>query len=125
MKYYKLLYDYEHDNNTILLKINEKTLMFDRYEAEKGIEFNEWKVDIKVDYDNDKEITDYVSNDLGWFIVTDKLKSIIENMENDKIQYLPIRAISNNGKEVLDVYLVNICNIVDALDLENSKYSVY
>jgi len=64
-------------------------------------------------------------NDLGWFIVTDKLKSIIESMKNNKVQYLPIRARSKDESEVLDLYLVNICNIVDALDLENSKYSVH
>jgi len=93
MKYYKLLYDYEHEDNSIFLEIDEKTLSFDRYEVEKGIEFCDWNVDIKVNYDNGNKrvITDYVPNDLGWFIVTDKLKSIIESMKNNKVQYLPIR----------------------------------
>jgi hypothetical protein len=127
MKYYKLLYDYEHEDNSIFLEIDEKTLSFDRYEVEKGIEFCDWNVDIKVNYDNGNKrvITDYVPNDLSWFIVTDKLKSIIESMKNNKVQYLPIRARSKDESEVLDLYLVNICNIVDALDLENSKYSVH
>ncbi|WP_257204008.1 imm11 family protein [Acetivibrio thermocellus] len=49
----------------------------------------------------------------------------IESMKNNKVQYLPIRARSKDESEVLDLYLVNICNIVDALDLENSKYSVH
>jgi len=80
-----------------------------------------------VNYDNGNKrvITDYVPNDLSWFIVTDKLKSIIESMKNNKVQYLPIRARSKDESEVLDLHLVNICNIVDALDLENSKYSVH
>jgi len=39
-------------------------------------------------------------------------------MKNNKVQYLPIRARSKDESEVLDLYLVNICNIVDALDLE-------
>lgn len=127
MKYYKLLYDYEHEDNSIFLEIDEKTLSFDRYEVEKGIEFCDWNVDIKVNYDNGNKrvITDYVPNDLSWFIVTDKLKSIIESMKNNKVQYLPIRARSKDESEVLDLHLVNICNIVDALDLENSKYSVH
>jgi len=127
MKYYKLLYDYEHDNNAIFLEIDEKTLTFDRYEAEKGIVFNDWNVGIEVIYDNDKgnTITDYVSNNLVWFIVTDKFKSVIESMKNNRIQYLPIKAISKDRLEVLDVYLVNICNVIDALDLGNSKYSVH
>jgi len=51
MKYYKLLYDYEHEDNSIFLEIDEKTLSFDRYEAEKGIESCDWNVDIKVNYD--------------------------------------------------------------------------
>jgi len=46
-------------------------------------------------------------------------------MKNNKVQYLPIRARSKDESEVLDLHLVNICNIVDALDLENSKYSVH
>lgn len=114
MKYYKLLYDYEHEDNSIFLEIDEKTLSFDRYEAEKGIESCDWNVDIKVNYDNGNKrvITDYVPNDLSWFIVTDKLKSIIESMKNNKVQYLPIRARSKDESEVLDLHLVNICNIV-------------
>ena len=40
---------------------------------------NDWNVGIEVIYDNDKgnTITDYVSNNLVWFIVTDKFKSVI------------------------------------------------
>jgi hypothetical protein len=127
MKYYKLLYDYEHDEDAIYLEINEKSFDFDRYDVEKGIVFDTWNADIEVIYDNSKGaiITDYLANDLVWFIVTDKLKNIIESMNNSNIQYLPVKVRGKHGAEELNTYLINICNIVDALDLDNSKYSVH
>lgn len=127
MKYFKLLYDYENDIDSIFLEIDEGTLGFNRYEVEKGIEFKDWNSNIIASYDSEKYrmVTDYVSNDLCWFIVTGKLKNVIESVVKSNVQYLPIRAKSKSGLDALDVYLVNICNVVDALDLENSTYDLY
>lgn len=127
MKYFKLLYDYEHDDDAIYLEIDENSLAFDRYEIEKGIEFDKWNTDnIEVVYDKliGTIITDYLSNDLVWFIITDKLKNIFESTNNCNIQFLPIKAKCKDGKEAINIYLVNIINIIDGLDLENSKYSI-
>lgn len=127
MKYFKLMYDYEHDDNAIFLEIDINSLIFDRYDTERGIVFETWDNNIDVIYDKSKGevITDYIANELAWFIVTDKFKTIIESINNNNIQFLKIRAKCKNSTEELDVYLVNICNVIDALDLNNSRYRVY
>ncbi len=128
MKYYKLFYDCENSDDAVLLEIDKKLLVFDIYDVEKRkIELDEWTDDMQASFDiaNGHRITDYLVNNLDWFIVTDKLKRVIESMGNDGIQFLPIRAVSKDGSQVTDAYVVNIFNHVDAIDLENSVYDVF
>lgn len=127
MKFFKLLYDYENDENSILLEIDEVTLGFDRYDVEKGISSLKLSNNIGVTYDdvNGKMVTDYVANDLIWFIVTEKFKEIIQSIDDRDIQFHPLVAKSRNSEAKQGFFLVNICNIVDGLDLETSKYSIY
>lgn len=127
MKFFKLLYDYENDENSILLEIDESTIGFDRYDVEKGILSLKLSDNICVNYDNlnGKMVTDYVANDLIWFMVTEKFKGIIQSIDDKNIQFYPLVAKSKSSEEEQGFFLVNICNIIDGLDLATSKYSVY
>ena len=128
MKYYMFSYNYMNSDDTVLLEIDGETLKFNRYDVEKRkIESDEWTSEIKVVFDKSKgsRVSDYLSNNLGWIIVTEKLKNIIESMGNEGVQFLPIRAVSQDGMDIIDAYVVNIYNYVDAaLDLERSIYTM-
>lgn len=121
-------YNYMNSDDTVLLEIDGETLKFNRYDVEKRkIESDEWTSEIKVVFDKSKgsRVSDYLSNNLGWIIVTEKLKNIIESMGNEGVQFLPIRAVSQDGMDIIDAYVVNIYNYVDAaLDLERSIYTM-
>jgi len=124
MKIFQLQYDYEHDDKFVFFVIDESTLGFDRYDVEKGEMIYNWNDNIKITFDKTKGsfLSDYIANDLTWFIITDKFKHLLNDYETGLVQYLPIKAF---GKEKIDAYLLNICNLVDALNLDNSKYNIY
>jgi len=125
MKFYKLLQDFNNDAHTLLLKINQKSFGFNRYDADRGIWFDNWTKNIKIDFIREEGdvLDDYVANNLAWFVVSDKFKKLLEQFELGKIQFLPLYAVSEDGKEKIDnIYLCNICNLSDALNLENSTY---
>ncbi|NLL81429.1 MAG: maleate cis-trans isomerase [Tissierellia bacterium] len=127
MKYFKLLYDYENDNDAICCISNELNGI-DQYVVEKGIFIKNWNMGIILFY-NPKEgtrKTDFLGNDLGWLIVSAKLKNILEENFITGIQYLPIKIINALTNENLENYFVaNIYNLVDAIDLANSKYDIF
>lgn len=126
MKYYKLLYDYENDKKAVCCRCDELFGM-DKYLTEKGLFIQEWRNDITFFYDTDNnlELTDYLGNNLGWFIVSLKLKTILEELEGC-IQFLPIKLVNREkGKEIQNYYVANIYSLIEALDLENSKYSEF
>ena len=51
---------------------------------------------------------------------------ILDKVQSFKLQFIPIEAINKStGKLCTSFYLVNICCLLDGLDLEHSKYSVF
>jgi hypothetical protein len=125
MKFYKLLNDFNGRKNSLVMKIHEQSLEFNRYDTNKGIFFERWNENIKISFIRKKEdiLDDYVVNDLAWFIVSDKLKKLLEEFELKKVQFLRLNAISDDGNEKIDnIYLCNIYNLSGALNLEYSKY---
>lgn len=127
MKYFKLLYDYNNDTDAICCESNE-LYDVDRYDVEKGIFINNWDDGITFYYDpqeGDRE-TDYLGNDLGWLIISEKLKLVLENHKIMGIQYLPIKVKNKlDSKQLNNYYVANIYNLVDALDLQKSDYSIF
>jgi hypothetical protein len=127
MKYYKLMPDYENDQNYICCMSNELPKI-DQYIVEKGNYLYEWDDRITLTYDpaEGNVKTDILGNDLGWLIISEKLRKLFENERVEGLQYLPVRIKNVKTQENLDGYsVVNICNLPDALDLEHSKYDVF
>lgn len=127
MKYFKLLYDYENDDDVICCTRKE-LYNIDRYDVIKGEEITCWNNDIYFSYShNDGSIfTDFLANDLDWFIISSAFKETLEKNKITGLQYLPITLLNETTGEITKQhYLVNVCNLIDALDLANSKYSTF
>ncbi|MCK4261255.1 MAG: hypothetical protein KAX49_19940 [Halanaerobiales bacterium] len=127
MKFYKLLYDYENDNDAICC-MSDELYSIGQYDVEKGKSIDHWDSRITLYYDpmeGNKE-TDFLGNDLGWLIVSEKVKKILEEGQIEGIQYLPIKILNKKTNQYLkNYYVVNICNLVDALNLDQSEYDVF
>lgn len=67
--------------------------------------------------------SDYLANDKGWFLVSEKLKNIMEGFKTE-VQYLPVRVKERNGTGSYVYYIANILKMVDGLCLERSDYFI-
>lgn len=127
MRYFHLLYDYENDADAISCESDE-LYDIDRYDVEQGNYVNNWDSRITMFFnpkEGDRE-TDFLGNDLGWLIISEKLKLILEDEKINGIQFLPLKIKNQlNNTTLNNYYLANICNLVKALDLENSDYNEY
>ena len=70
-------------------------------------------------------IPDLVWNAFEYFIVSDKLKKILEvYLEKQQVEYIPCRIINHKGRVGADNYFViNIIGSVDCVDLKNTVAS--
>lgn len=127
MKYYLLSYDYENDDEYIIIttdNIGEKY----NYDMLKGEKLENWDENVMFEYSNDDGhiFTDYLASNNRWLVVSEKFRSLIGRIESDPIQYLDIKIRNSETNKINDTYKVaNVITILDALDLENSKYDLF
>ena len=122
MKYYKLSMDMNGENDIIChfddkFTIPQNALIMGKY-------FNQWddKTVIRFSIGEGSVWTDYFANEKGWFLVSEKLKKILESVDTD-IQFLKVTVEEYNGLRLSrKYYFANVLRVVDALCLEKSKY---
>ncbi|QOR67317.1 maleate cis-trans isomerase [Cytobacillus suaedae] len=69
---------------------------------------------------------DYLATNLGWLIVSEKCRKILEEMNVTNIQYLPIRIKSlHDENEIQGFSVLNIIGEVEALNLNASVYNYF
>lgn len=127
MKYYKMIYDYEKDDNYINCSIGNIVDMSE-YVTSNGSYIEEWKVPVFQYNSTEGDVmSDYIANVYRWLIVSDTFsKYINETTVKSHIQYLPVKILDTFGNEENKSYKVaNLLDLVDALDLEHSTYDVF
>ncbi|WP_397537123.1 imm11 family protein [Rummeliibacillus pycnus] len=126
MKYFKLIIDDSNDNDVVVHC--EDTLGFEQYELKEGNYLENWSDNITFYYNlrDGNRFTDYLANNWGWFIVSEKLKRLI-NTIGEGVQFLPVNVVDFESKTRIEddeYFVANVLEVVDALNLENSDYSV-
>ena len=127
MRYFKLVYDFENDDDYVIVKSSNKAEHYDS-EIVKGELIENWDKDIKFEYnvEDGKIISDYLASDNGWVIVSKKFRDVVKEIVGENIQYLDINIINSKTKEEDNTYKVaNVTKHLEALDLENSVYDFF
>ena len=127
MKYYKLIYDYENDDNYINCNVGDIVGM-NEYITSNGMLIKDWNLPIfRYDSIEGNIMSDYVANVYRWLIVSDAFYTVVDNSAlSMNIQYLPVKIIDTISNAETEMYkAANILDLVDALDLENSKYDIF
>lgn len=122
MKYYILGMDIERENDIVChyrsdFGLGQNIFMVGKY-------YEGWNGKFEFYYDKTEGyvLSDYMANDKGWFVVSHRLKKLLETM-NTEIQFLPVRIVERNGNESIEgYYIANVVRVVDALCLEKSDY---
>ena len=121
MKYYKLSMDMERTND-IIAHYTDDFGMEDN-DLIIGEKYKGWNENFHFVFDkNEGDIaSDFLANDKGWFVVSEKLKNILGNM-NTEIQYFTVDVIEKATGKKYKYNVANIVKLVDALCLEHSDY---
>ncbi|MDF2699409.1 MAG: hypothetical protein K0Q49_965 [Haloplasmataceae bacterium] len=128
MRYYKLIYSEERKKEMVCFtKDNyENEYGMSQYDLDKGRLINDWNHQFTFYYDckDGNEPSDYLANNLGWFLISSRFKNLIEKLKIKNIQFLPVLIKEINAEITIlnDYVIVNITKLTDAFDLENSKY---
>lgn len=126
MQYYKLMYDYEKDNEYVFSDIANIGTM-NEYITISGKRIEHWE-NVIFEYDSAQGniLTDYLANLYRWLVVSDKFRQVTEDVLENQVQYLPVKLKDRLTNYVVDSYSVaNIITLIDALDLQKSKYDIF
>ncbi|WBW96093.1 imm11 family protein [Oceanirhabdus sp. W0125-5] len=131
MKYYKIIDSDEYINPDDIICYTdeefENKFKIKHYDLNEGRLLQDYSEKIIFYYDrhNGNIPTDYISNDLGWLIISLKFKKILESIGVYNVQYIPIEIREKTTNDILIGYnIVNIIGLVDGLNLNESVYKV-
>lgn len=96
------------------------------YELLRGIPFSRWAPAFTFVYNAalGECATDYLNNSLGWLVVSQKARQLIEELES-QVEYFPVQVVEQATGAPLEGYFVaNLLRKQDALCLEESDYTV-
>lgn len=127
MKYYKLMFDYENSAGNAVCTSDDLSGI-DRYAFEQGNYYENWGEPFTFFFDPEQGArwTDYLSTDLGWFVISEKFKMLLEEIDTPNIQYIPVHIQNVHENSLIEGYsIANITSLLDALDLDHSDYSEF
>lgn len=121
MKYYKLSMDMEREYDIVCHY--EKDYDIQQNTLNVGKIYDGWDGKFEFYYLKEEGYvwTDFLANDKGWFVVSDRLKDLLESVNTD-IQFLAVKIREKNNKDMREYYIANIVKVVDALCLNKSQY---
>ena len=81
MRYFKLVQDFENDDDYVIVKSSNKAEHYDS-EIVKGELIENWDKDIKFEYnvEDGKILSDYLVSDNGWVIVSKKFRDVVKEI---------------------------------------------
>lgn len=127
MKYYYLMYDYEHEKSNRLLADSFELYGIEDYDFWKG-EKIKWDSRNAFYFEEDGTPTDYLAHvHPSALVVSQKIKDIFENEIKIKdVEFFPIPLRHKHSNKVIQgYYIVNVLNMLnDALDREKSVITV-
>ena len=116
VNYYDLMYDYNHSEGLLFLLIDEETLPFDRYDVYETKPLPVDRIVCAID-EEQTDYCDYIANDLGWLVVSEKAKCIMEEMNIGNTRFIDM--IDQKSGHTIG-YLVHCMEHLDAFDEENA-----
>lgn len=67
-------------------------------------------------------LSDFISNTLGYYIVSARLRELLEEAAGVEIEFLPVRIINHKGRVASEEYSVaNVIGTLDCVDMSRSE----
>ncbi len=119
MNYYRLI---NKESEEDLVLVNDYDLKgLDLRRLWRGEVISDWNDSIKLYYEKDGLVTDYVPNVMSWLICSNRLVNVFDELNIKNIQVFPVILYNkSNANEKLNYNVVNIVTSVSALNWELS-----
>lgn len=127
MKYYKLMYNFENDDNYVDCKKTD-LVGVSEYVVTDGVKVNEWDEDLILEYDpkEGNQFTDYLANAFGWLIFSEEFIKLADKYIDDRVQLLDLKIRNSISKDTISSYkIANVVDVIDAIDLDHSVYDEF
>lgn len=117
-EFFKMSFDPGEPNSPTCTDYAPKGI--DRYLAKMGVSVSYWPPDMTFFCDQGYA-DDYLCNPLGWFLFSERVQAILNQIAAKDIEFLPARVIElGTGKELKGYRVMNIVRICDAFDRDRS-----
>ena len=125
MKYYKLIFDYENDEQYLLAE--PCAVVKDKYAVYEGTVIDDWvPVTFECNPRNGSVVTEMLGNSYGWPIMSRRAIELLDGAIRNEVQLLPVKVINKDTKEEIEnYYVLNVLPFLDALDLEHSLHTYF
>jgi hypothetical protein len=81
------------------------------------------KVGFSDHFPDRRKLYDFVRNTLGVLIVSPKVRQVVEGLELDNVEFLPLTMCDHQWNPVAEGYgILNVLGSEEAIDMEKSKY---
>ncbi|QDE72313.1 imm11 family protein [Myxococcus xanthus] len=81
------------------------------------------KVSFSDHFPDRRQLYDFVRNTVGVLLVSSRVKQVLENLQVDNAEFLPVTMCDHQWSPVAEGYgILNVLGSQDVIDLERSKY---
>lgn len=130
MKYYKILRDDDNikESDLVCKSVSdyEETYSIKKNDLYSGVKITNWDDKFVFEYraSEGNTFSDFIFNNLGWYIVSPKVQQILTKLNlDDEMQMLPVQIREIETNKIDSSYAVlNIHKFVDAFDRDNSDF---
>lgn len=101
-----------------------------KYQLLKGVSRrHDWPDDLALRFTKNRpegmNLTDWVGNQFGWLIVSDRFKRLLEESGAPDVEYLPVKMTNHKGRiAAADYWIVNMLSLTEAVDRSRSVFDV-
>jgi len=125
VKYYKLMTDFSSNEDVVCTIADLQGIQ--KFDVLKGKPAVHWNENVTFEYNaaDGSVLTDYLANDMGWFLVSEAFKTAIQQTAEGQVEFLPVKLVETQTRQTVIYYVVNVTKVVDALDLDHSDHTFF
>lgn len=105
-------------------------LLPDRTYVKKTLAYQGLPVDLthvptRVEYTGRAEEMVDLMQTASWFIMSGRMKDVIEGLEPGRHQFKPVELVGKDGRHLADHFWFSPCNRIDSMDREHTTHEFY
>lgn len=118
--YYKVWFSEEEPEGLIAYEQDLKGM--NEYTLSKGVRINDWPSNVTLHVEGKHPEDRLFSAVNDWIIVSKRVQQVFEAYDIQGVQFLPVRIVHKSGVEIPGYAVLNVLNVIPALDREHTVW---